>query len=304
MGAAALPLAMGAMGMIGGMMSKDKGGGQVGFMSSPAQEQLLGYSLPLAQKAMQFGLGNITYKDGGKPITNVAMPVSGYGSTTIDYSNPYYSTGGGWDYMGGGAGNQNAMYTLTGGARSLPTRFGQPSVSAGNIENLWPLPSYNIPSPEYMMPTAATMNAISPDVWSGIMQPYQKVEKQLMETLGAGGALGSAMGGFSGQGAAGLGKYWAEAAPGIGMQAWNMISPALQQGWGAGLQQAQNLWAEQMQQYKYPWQAAPSFISMGMPFPYVQQPSGSPMAGMGSLLSGMGSLMGGMGGAGAMGGGK
>ena len=144
------------------------------------------------------------------------------------------------------------------------------------------------------MPTGQTMSSISPAVWSGIMQPYQKVESQLMETLGAGGQLGSARGGFSGEGAAGLGKYWADVAPGIGMQAWNMISPALQQGWGAGLQREQALWGEQLQEAKYPWQAGPSYLSMSMPQPYVQEPSGSPLAGVGSMLGGVGSILGGM----------
>ncbi len=172
--------------------------------------------------------------------------------------------------------------------------MGQPVGSPGNIESLWPTPSYNIPSSELMMPTAETMGGISPAVWAGIMHPYQRVEQQLMETLGAGGGLGSARGGFSGQGAAGLGKYWAEAAPGIGMQAWNMISPALQKGWAADLQRQQSLWAEQMQQFKYPWQAGPSFLSMSMPQPFVQQPGQpgpSPWAGFGSLLSGIGSII-------------
>ena len=287
------------------MGSSDSGG--AGYIQSPQQQALFNLAYPLAQKAMQFGLGNIQYGTGGAAATPTTTPASS-DFMPLNYSDPRYSLGGGWDYMA-----SSPMYTAAGSARTMPTwggggtPFGGGGTGGINIASLWNIPSYNIPSPEYMMPTGQTMGSISPAVWSGIMQPYQKVESQLMETLGAGGQLGSAMGGFSGQGAAGLGKYWAEAAPGIGMQAWNMISPALQQGWGAGLQQAQNLWAEQMQQYKYPWQAAPSLISMGMPFPYVQQPSGSPMAGMGSLLSGMGSLMGGMGGmggAGAMGGGK
>jgi len=168
--------------------------------------------------------------------------------------------------------------------------YGMGGIGQGG--GLWPTPGYNIPSTESMMPSAATMGNISPSIWEGIMNPYKQAEQQLMETLGAGGGLGSARGGFSGQGAAGLGKFWAEAAPTMGTQAWNMISPALQQGWGAGFQREQALWGEQMQQHKYPWQAGPSMLSMGMPTPYTQQQQARPLGGIGSLLGGIGSLWG------------
>lgn len=95
---------------------------------------------------------------------------------------------------------------------------------------------YNIPDVNMMLPSKSTFENIDPFVWEGIMHPYKQSEKQLMETLGAGGGLGSARGGFSGQGAAGLGKFWADASPTIGTTAWGMVGPQLQQNWLSNLQ--------------------------------------------------------------------
>ena len=333
-------------------MGSSGGGGGVGYVQSPQQQQMFNWFSPMVGATAQYGQQNIPQPMGMRWID----PQSG-GWTTPSYFerpqaaapeyqfdlgrytfNPYSVTGGpetATDMITGRTVSADRLREMYAGksdyaqyARQHPERFpmlfsqqgvgatgaapgtgggaGAAPGSAGGFPTdlpleyfspfqpgLWPLPTYQTPSPEWMMPTGRTMGSISPAVWEGIMQPYQRVEQQLMETLGGQGGLGSARGGFSGQGAAGIGKYWAEAAPGIGMQAWNMISPALQQGWAAELQKQQALWGESLQQFKYPWQAAPSYTSMSMPQPYMQQPSqSSGMSGLGSFLGGVGSLLG------------
>jgi hypothetical protein len=164
-----------------------------------------------------------------------------------------------------------------------------PGQQASLQPGLWPIPSYSIPSPEFMMPYKGWMP--SKEVMAGVMEPYRETERQLMETLGAGGGLGSARGGFSGQGAAGLGKFWAEATPQIGLQAWQMTQPALQMAWQAQLGKQRDIWGEALQQYKYPWGIAPQMTAASFPSPVVRPPSPSPFAGMGSFLGGLGSLI-------------
>ena len=85
-----------------------------------------------------------------------------------------------------------------------------------------------------------------------------------METLGAGGVLGSASGGISGNAAAGLGRYMADASSNVAKQAFDMTMPALMQRYAAqaagGLQQYGNeyarnmaLWNAQNQARQAPW---------------------------------------------------
>lgn len=108
------------------------------------------------------------------------------------------------------------------------------------------IPQYDIPQydiPDAPMPTRGWMENLDPSVQSGIMEPWKLGEKQLMETLG--GGMGSARGGFSGMGAAGLGEYWAQATPQIGQTAWGMVQPGLQQDYQAQL--GQNISGQQQQ---------------------------------------------------------
>lgn len=95
--------------------------------------------------------------------------------------------------------------------------------------------TYEVPDISSMMPTADWYNNIAPEVMAGIRAPYEAGSERLREQLNAIGGLGNQSTGVSGQGASGIGEYWAQATPQIGMSAWNMVSPALQAGWQADL---------------------------------------------------------------------
>ncbi len=121
---------------------------------------------------------------------------------------------------------------------------------------------YQVPDIGMMMPSAENMSNIDPNIMAGILQPYKLGEQQLMETLGGRGQMGSARGGFSGAGAAGLGKYWGTAAPQIGTSMWNMISPQLRAGWDANLDRN-----------RFPSTFAMSQMPSIYPSPVVHQPT-------------------------------
>jgi hypothetical protein len=143
------------------------------------------------------------------------------------------------------------------------------------------------------------------------MAPYLEAEQQLLETLGAGGGLGSARGGFSGQGAAGLGRYWADAGQQYGRDLWGMIAPAQQAGWGAELQRGQQGWQAELgrgqqdwgaqlaqsmfgaqagqeqwraglQEQRFPFDIIPGLFGQSMPSPVVTQGGGG-----GGLMGGL-----------------
>jgi hypothetical protein len=152
------------------------------------------------------------------------------------------------------------------------------------------------------------MGAISPEVRAGVMAPYLEAEQQLMETLGAGGGLGSARGGFSGQGAAGLGRFWADAGQQYGRDLWGMIAPAQQAGWGAELQRGQQDWGAQLaqnmfgaqagqqqwqaglQEQQFPFSVIPAMFGQAMPSAVTTQGSGGGGSGIGALLGGAAGL--------------
>jgi hypothetical protein len=112
------------------------------------------------------------------------------------------------------------------------------------------------------------MEGISPDIRAGVMAPYKETELQLQETLGAGGGLGSARGGFSGQGANALGKYWADVGTDYGQQLWNMVKDPLAMGWQAEQTGKMAQWGEQLQKEKYPYSLAPALMSSSLETPY------------------------------------
>jgi len=116
-------------------------------------------------------------------------------------------------------------------------------------ESVWETPAV-----ETMMPTAETFADIDPRVKEAMMAPYRETEQQLLETLGAQGVLGSARGGFSGQGAAGLGRYWADVAPEYTKSLWGVAQPALARGYEAELAGRQ-----------YPYQIFSELLSGAMP---------------------------------------
>jgi hypothetical protein len=172
---------------------------------------------------------------------------------------------------------------------------------------------YDIPSTSSMMPSTDWYNSMSPEVKAGVWAPYEEGANALQERLGSIGGLGNQRGGVSGSGAAGLGQYYAQAAPQAAMSLWNMSQPAMQAGWNAQLGQNimsyqqgqteaqtnyQNLLNQQQSDYgmqKTAW-GLPWALTGMMPSTYSQgittQPQ-SPYSGMfGGMLSG--GLMGGM----------
>lgn len=123
---------------------------------------------------------------------------------------------------------------------TLPSASGvYSSVPQSQIAN------YNIPSASSMMPTGDWYSNLSPEVMAGINAPWDDAQKQLQETMGAAGTSGSASAGYSGAAGAALGEFYADKANSVGLQAWNMVSPALQSEWGAQL--GQNQWLAQQQ---------------------------------------------------------
>lgn len=99
--------------------------------------------------------------------------------------------------------------------------------------------SWNVPGA--VAPTAGWYQGMSPEVMAGLNAPYDDARSQMFETLGGTGQLGSARGGFSGAAGAALGEFEANRARDIGLQAWQMTLPGMQQKWAADLEQGQYL---------------------------------------------------------------
>ena len=204
---------------------------------------------------------------------------------------------------------QQGVTQMGQGNYGIPTAPTAPSMSGV----LTGQPMYDIPSTSSMMPSTDWYNSMSPEVKAGVWAPYQEGANALQEQLGSIGGMGNQRGGVSGSGAAGLGSYYAKAAPQAAMSLWNMSQPAMQAGWNAqlgqniaGYQQGQteaqtnysNILNQQQQDYAMqktawglPWAltgVTPSTFSQGI----TTQP-GSPYGGMatGALTGG---LMGGM----------
>jgi hypothetical protein len=85
-----------------------------------------------------------------------------------------------------------------------------------------PLVDYN---PGQYAPSAGWFSGLDPSITQGMWEPYNQGANQLAEQLSSFGGLGSARGGVSGMGAAGLGKFWENASQNVGMNAWNMMGP-------------------------------------------------------------------------------
>lgn len=119
---------------------------------------------------------------------------------------------------------------------------------------------YDVPNAP--MPTEGWFSGLDSSIQSGLLEPYTLASKQLAEQLGGYGQLGSARGGVSGSGAAGLGRFWEDAAQGMGMQAWNMINPNQMAQYQAGVAARQ-----------LPWLTYPNLLGSAMPTPYIKQSS-------------------------------
>ena len=140
----------------------------------------------------------------------------------------------------------------------------------------WDTPSspqnfYDIPSTNQMMPQQGWMNNLDSGVKKGLWEPWEQGANQLGERFGNAGMGGSARGGMSGSAAAGFGKYYQDAAKDVGMQAWNMVQPAQQAGWGAELGRGRELAQERLTSQQYPWQMAPGLLGGSAAYPIVRQ---------------------------------
>lgn len=174
-------------------------------------------------------------------------------------------------------------------------------------------PTYNVVNPEMMMPTQQWWNSLSPNVKSGLYAPYQEVGQQLIETLGGRGAVGSPRAGYSGAAGAALGELGSNAARDVGMQAWQMTSPAMQTYWNT-LQQremfqplsdydmAKQVWQQDLISKNAAQQMAGGVFGQTVNNPAaIAVPTSASMIGRG-IFSGIGGFMSGMQSGGTMGG--
>lgn len=84
---------------------------------------------------------------------------------------------------------------------------------------------YNIGNTSNLTPTQDWWSNLSSGIKEGIMQPVEEGADALAERLNRYGQLGSARGGVSGTGAAGLSNYYAKAMPQAEMAGWQMMLP-------------------------------------------------------------------------------
>jgi len=176
---------------------------------------------------------------------------------------------------------------------------GAPNLGAPSATGtLTSVPMYGIPSPSTAMPTQDWWSSLAPQVKQGLYAPYEEAGRGLLETLGARGQSGSAMGGYSGAAGAALGELAGQAANNVGLAAWQMTSPAAYANWDAQLNRNALGYNQALQEQSLnyntalqAWQYPMSILGQsayGLPQGYYQPNTG----GFGSALSG--GLMGGL----------
>ena len=111
-------------------------------------------------------------------------------------------------------------------------------------------PNYNVGSyrtadPTQAMPTSAWYNSLAPEVKAGLYAPYAEAGQGLMEAMGARGQAGGASTPYTGALGAGLGRIASEAAQNVGLNAWQMTSPALMAGMQAENQRNRDVYQQQ-----------------------------------------------------------
>lgn len=94
-----------------------------------------------------------------------------------------------------------------------------------------------------MMPSAANIGAIDPNIQRAVAQPYEQAMGQIVEKFG--GGMGSARGGLSGAGAKVLQDSAQQLIPQYTKSLWDMISPGLSASAMGGAQAASNLAGQQ-----------------------------------------------------------
>lgn len=213
----------------------------------------------------------------------------------------------------GGAGATTAPTTLY-DIPGVPTPVGKPSA----FNFMSPIPQYQVPSTQSIMPTSDWWGGLAPQVKQGLWAPYNEGAQQMLEQMGGGGMLGSPSGGMSGAAGAAMGRYYQDAAKDVGLQAWQMTAPGAFAGWQADLQRGmlgdqrqyglglqdyqttmqnagmmdslnQQAWQQEIAARQMPWGIVPGLLGGSYSQPVVSQnPTAGQMIGGGA----MGGLMG------------
>jgi hypothetical protein len=229
------------------------GGTSVDYQMSPQQAQMLQAIMPLVQGLASYGMNNMQFGGGGLGGSNTP-----YANTYNDYLSSIYDTnakyqqdrqfraqqqdpenifnrrkainrmpiGGEQDaganpYSGGlGGGNNIGAYT------PLPP-IGGPTLP-GPVTDLFQAP--NAP-----MPTKGWYDSISPEIMAGLWEPYNDSAKQMAEMLNMQGSLGAG-GQYTGNALGNFGDFYSKAGTQIGTQAWNLMSPGMNQNYNVELQ--------------------------------------------------------------------
>jgi hypothetical protein len=255
-------------------------GGDTEYEWSPEQRELFRAIQPLVGGLAGYGAQNMYAPSSGGVFTP-GQPPPQWGQTPIQQGGQWISQGtpsGGYDRTGApqtrpgrvwqpgpsaGAGGSGG-FQLHGGGQfggqfapnlGAPSAPGLPSMqgvlSGVPMYDVPQQPTYDIPDVRSMMPGATWWGDLDPSIKAGIRAPYEDASQQLAEQLGAKGMTGSGASPYSGQAQAGLGQFWADAAPAMAQQGWGMVAPALGAGWGAELSRnqfgLQNQWAANLQ---------------------------------------------------------
>lgn len=93
----------------------------------------------------------------------------------------------------------------------------------------------NFQAPQFPGPTSDWYSNLSPDIMSGLQQPYMEAQQQGLELLGMGGAAGSARGGASGTAGAMTGEIMGQMAQNVPLQAWEMGAQGRASEYQAGM---------------------------------------------------------------------
>jgi len=165
--------------------------------------------------------------------------------------------------------------------------YGAPLWNTGNIPTSslgdYPVSGYEAPSAAGLMPSAANIGAIDPNIKEAVAAPYLEAIGQVTEQFG--GGMGSARAGLSGAGANVLNKSMQTMIPQYTQSLWNMVQPGLmteyqanvggtEAGWQAQLARAGAATSLAAQQYQAeqaaraaPYQALPGIVGGAMPSP-------------------------------------
>ncbi len=133
----------------------------------------------------------------------------------------------------------------------MPSQFGIPEVGIADFQP---------PDVSRLLPNADWYSGFSPEILTGLNAPYDDARSQMLEQMGARGQLG-APDAMSGAAGAALGEFEANRARDVGLQAWQMTQPGLQQDYAAQLQRAQ--FGGQQQATANQWEAQAQLATQG-----------------------------------------